>query len=329
MLLHSGISAGDGLLMLQDDENDKAGKAVLQSILDHMEDGVPLSFAFGKSGYFSRYMVNMIEIGERTGRLVETLEALSEHYDRQERMALTIRNAVFYPAILLIMMMAVVMILIIRVLPIFNDVFSRLGNQITPLAATLMRFGAWFADTSAVFAVILGFIALCALAVWLIEPLRATVTTYVKNVFGGRGIWGRIASSRFVSALALSTASGLDTEEAIAMAASLSGGSRAVDKMHARCLELLRSGSALSEALYQAGILSSRDSRMLSVGSRTGMEDKALVEIAGRSGRNVQNDIDRVVGKVEPVIVITISVIIGVILLSVMLPLMGIMSSIG
>jgi type IV pilus assembly protein PilC len=68
---------------------------------------------------------------------------------------------------------------------------------------------------------------------------------------------------------------------------------------------------------------------MLSIGSRSGKADAAMSEIARRSDLDVQDDIDRIVGKIEPTLVIISSVIVGVILLSVMLPLMGIMTSIG
>jgi type IV pilus assembly protein PilC len=274
-------------------------------------------------------MVSMVEIGERTGRLVETLEALSAHYNRQERMSAVIKNAVLYPAILLILMVAVVLILIVEVLPIFNDVFSSLGSQMSPLATNLMRFGEWLSGVSAVIAAIVGIIVIVALFAWLIPPLRRALANCFRNTFGARGVWSRLSAARFTSAMALATASGLDTEEAIDMAASISGGTKALDERHAECLKLLREGKTLSESMSAAGLISARDSRLLSIGIRSGMEDKAMADVAQRGSAGVQDEIDRLIGKIEPTLVIITSVIIGVILLSVMLPLMGIMSTIG
>jgi type IV pilus assembly protein PilC len=68
---------------------------------------------------------------------------------------------------------------------------------------------------------------------------------------------------------------------------------------------------------------------MLSIGSRSGKADEAMAEIARRSDLDVRDNIDRIVGRIEPTLVIISSVVVGVILLSVMLPLMGIMTSIG
>jgi type IV pilus assembly protein PilC len=151
----------------------------------------------------------------------------------------------------------------------------------------------------------------------------------VKNIFGGHGIFGDISSSRFISSMALAITSGLDIHEAVQISASVSGGAKATDKKHRKCSEMISAGSTLSEAMLQSGLLSVRDSRLLSVGCRSGMTDKAMREIAVRSERDVQEMIGRIVGKIEPALVIIASVIVGAILLSVMLPLVNIMNTIG
>ena len=328
MLLQAGITLSEGVLMIQDDEPDKDGKAVLQCLLDELDKGEALSSALREAVFFPRYMVSMVETGEKTGRLPETLKALSEYYDRQERQATAIKNAVLYPAILLVMMVAVILILIINVLPVFNDVFGRLGSRMSSLAASLMQFGGWLGNASAIIAAAGGVVFIAALVMWIVPDVRESVTKAFRNRFGSRGIFGSSASSRFVAAMALSIASGLDAEEAVNMAARVSGGTKAVDEKNALCVDMIRSGKTLAEAMRGAGILSARDGRLLALGVRTGMSDAAMAEIARRKERDVQDEIDRIIGRIEPTLVITTSVIVGVILLSVMLPLMGIMTSI-
>lgn len=329
MLIQAGISFDDGITMLLDDEPDRNGKIVMQSLLDILNDGSPLSVAIRDSGYFPRYMINMIEAGEKTGRLTQTLTALSQHYDRQERLATSIKNAVMHPLILFAMMVAVVLILIVQVLPIFNDVFNRFGNQMSPLALRLMQFGDWLRGASAIIAGIIAAVIILGILVWTIPALRQRVTDVFKNTFGNTGILGKIASARFVSAMSLAVASGFDIDETLRIAANISGGSKAVDKKHEQCLEMLSSGTSLADAMYNSQILSARDSRMLALGSRSGMMDSAISEIANKIDRKVQEDIDSIISKIEPTLVITASVIVGIILFSVMLPLMGIMTSIG
>jgi len=271
----------------------------------------------------------MIEVGEKTGRLVQTLNALSEYYERQTRLSVTIKNSVLYPAVLLVLMIVVVLILIVQVLPIFNDIFSRLGTQMNPLAVRLMQFGGWLGNAAVVIAIIVGAVFVLLLVMWLVPGIRKALTQAFSNKWGNRGIFGKIASSRFVFAMTLGMASGLDTEESIVLASDVSGGSKAVDAKHKKCSALLDSGKTLSEALCESGILSLQDGKMLSVGSVSGKADLAMAEIARRSDIDVRDNIDRIVGRVEPTLVILSSVVVGIILLSVMLPLMGIMTSIG
>jgi len=329
MLLDAGLTVSDSFHVLREDEPDKDSKAIMQGIIDRLEEGEPFSTALKSSDLFPRYMVHMVEIGEKTGRLVETLNALSEYYERQVRLYVTIRSSVLYPAILLVLMIVVVLILIVRVLPIFNEVFGRLGRQMSPLAVSLMKFGVWLEDASIVIAAVFGLIFLVIFLAWAIPNLRKSISRWFSDRWGGRGVFGKLASSRFVFAMTLAMASGLDTAEAIDAAAGISGGSKAIDDKHKLCMELINSGKTLSAALCESGILSQQDGKMLSVGARSGKADLAMAEIARRSDLDVRDSIDRIVGRIEPTLVIISSVVVGVILLSVMLPLMGIMTALG
>ena len=329
ILVQSGISFDDGLVMMRDDEQDKRGKELLQSLIDSMKDGIPLSSALLIAECFPKYMTNMIKIGEITGCLPETLNALSDYYEQQDRLRVSIKNALMYPAMLLILMVAVVLVLIIRVLPIFNDIFNQLGTQMSPFAIQLMKFGRWLENASIVIAIVLGAVILFAIVVIAVPKIRAFFINQFKNIFGTIGIFDKIATSRFTSAMTLAIATGLDAEEAIEMASFVSGGDKAVEKKHKLCLETLRSGSSLSDAMRRAGILSAKESRMLALGGHSGKTDFVISEIARKADRSVQEDITAIVNKIEPTLVVVTSVIVGIILFSVMMPLMGIMTTIG
>jgi len=329
MLLNAGIAIPTGIDMMLADEKDKDGQLVLQSLLDGLQGGVPLSEAMKPIAYFPPYMVSMIEIGERTGRLSETLKALSEHYERQERLSISIRNATVYPAILLGIMVVVVLILIVQVLPIFNEVFARMGTQMSPFALRLMQFGNWFRGAAVVIAIVFGIVFFLAFLAWVIPGIRSAIVGFFKRHFGEKGIFGRISSLQFVSSMTTALSTGLNIEDSVDMASALNADSPGFAVKASRCQEFLRDGKSLSEALKESGILGSRDSRMLSLGDQAGMADNAMSEIARRSDTSVQDEIAHVVSRIEPTLVIITSVIVGIILLSVMLPMMGIMTSIG
>ena len=329
MLLDAGLTLSDSVQVVHDDESAADVKAITQTLYDSLMAGNQFSAALKEVGVFPRYMVQMIEVGERTGRLVQTLNALSEYYERQTRLAATIRSSVLYPAVLLVLMIAVILILIIQVLPMFNDIYGRLGTQMSGMANVMMNFGTWLGSVSTVLAIIAIAIMAIALVLWLAPALRRSISQALADRWGSHGIFGKIASSRFIFAMTLSMASGLDTSEAIDLASQVSGGNKSVDAKHKECVRLIGDGKTLSEALRGAEILSLQDAKMLTVGSISGKSDIAMAEIARRSDIDVQNNIDNIVGRIEPALVIISSVIVGVILLSVMLPLMGIMTAIG
>ena len=329
MLIESGAGPAESIMLLSDYEASGAGKEVMANLLASLDSGLTMSESLRQTGYFPTYMVNMITLGEKTGRMTATLKALADFYDRQDRIETSVKNAVFYPLIVLVMMVAIMLILIVQVLPMFNETFNRMGVQLNVLAASFMRFGAVINDLSLVLVIILGIIIVLAITIWTSPTIRTRLFSGIKRSWGHRGIMGDIATVRFVSALALTTASGLDTEEAVIMASNVSGGAKHVDEKHEECLKLLTDGNTLFEAIYRTGLISSRDNKMLMLGARGGMADVVMEQIVERKERRLQDKIERVISRLEPTLVIISSVLIGIVLLSVMLPLMSIMTSIG
>ena len=83
----------------------------------------------------------MVEIGQKTGHLEDVFRSLAGSYERLEQLQKSIRNAVVYPSVLLVMMLFVVLVLLIKVLPIFQEVFQQLGAELSPVAQALMQLG--------------------------------------------------------------------------------------------------------------------------------------------------------------------------------------------
>lgn len=320
LVLQAGIPLSEGIAMLGEDEPGREIRDMLDGMYSKMSEGEELNSAMRKAGVFPKYMVDMVELGERTGKLDTVLKALSEYYDRQEQMSRSIKNAIIYPAILLVMMLFVVLILITQVLPIFNDVFNQLGSTMSGAAAAMMSLGEGIRNN--------WIIILCVIAV-ITAALFIAARRGRGNGFAlSRGISNAVASARFASAMSMTLQSGMDVDQSLDMAERLSSGPEIDDKIRL-VRERMAAGESFSDAIGASGIFSSIYCRMIAVGFRTGAVDTVMDEIARRSDMEAQNDIESLIGKVEPTLVIIMSVIVGLILLSVMLPLMGVMSSIG
>jgi len=328
LFLHAGISISDGLHMLRDDDHDRKSKALLDGLLKAVEDGQLFSQAIEKAGVFPYYLLEMVVLAEKTGKLENTMRSLSEYYARQDRLAASIKNAVFYPVILVAVMVIVIGVIIVRVLPIFSSVFNQLGAQMSPFAISLMRFGQALSGASTVILIVLGLLLVLLLLCYAVRSVRASVLGFFRNAFGDKGLFKRIASARFAFAMAMAIESGINADDSIMMAARVTSDGKRSMKSAEACRQLLAEGAKLGDALMQSGIFMSKHSRLLSLAEQTGTLPEVMHTIAEKSEETIRDEIDSLIAKIEPTLVIATSVIVGVILLSVMLPLAGIMSAI-
>jgi type IV pilus assembly protein PilC len=329
LFLRAGISISDGIYMLKSDHDDKASQKLIGNLFDEMESGSTFSAALTKAGVFPTYMLEMVALAENTGKLEDTMRSLSDYYARQTRLATSIKNAVFYPVILIAIMMIVIAVILTQVLPIFNNAFSQMGAQMSPFAVTLMNFGQALSTASTVIFIVLGIIIVLLILSYAIPSVRATFSTFFKNTFGDKGIFKRISAARFAFAMAVAIESGIDTDDAITMATKVAGGDARLVLRAEKCRELLAQGVKLGDALTASEIFTSKHNKLLSLAQKTGSLSDVMHVIAERSEEAISDEIDSKIAKVEPTLVILTSVIVGVILLSVMLPLVSIMSTIG
>lgn len=329
LFLHAGISISDGLHMLRDDDNDSSSRELIDGLFKVTEQGRLFSDAIEEAGVFPSYMLEMVILAEKTGKLEETMKSLSDYYDRQNRLSASIRSAVFYPIILIAIMLVVIAVIVIKVLPIFNDVFNQMGTEMSAFAQNIMSFGQSLSGASTAIGVVAGVILVLCAIIFGVPQIRHSFMSSFKNSFGGRGIFKRISSARFAFAMAMSIESGIDTDESITMAAKVCDGGKDLTERAEKCRRLLSEGEKLGNALTESEIFSSKDNRLLSLAQQTGSLPEVMGTIASRSEETIRDEIDSLISKIEPTLVILTSLIVGVILLSVMLPLMSIMSTIG
>ena len=328
-LVRTGIPIAEGLSMLREDETDSDARSWLDALCTSTEEGMPLAAALRESGAFPAYMTDMVALAEETGRLEDVLLSLQRHYDRQLRMAADIRGAVAVPVTLFAVMVAVVILLVTQVLPVFDRVFAQLGVRMGAVATGMMNAGAVLAKAGTGIAIALVVIAAAALAVALARPLREKFTAWFRRSFGGRGILGQMAVSRFASSMSMAVASGLSMEESVALSAKLCGGAREIDEKTEQCRKDIEEGGSPADALAKSGLFSGRDCRLLKLAEQTGSLPDTLEDLAVRQEEAGLRRLDQMVGAIEPAIVVITSALAGVILLSVMLPLMGLLSTIG
>ncbi len=324
LLLHAGVGTGDALSLLAQEEEHRG---MLSAMAEQVDGGKTLSTALRESGVFPVYVCGLVEVGERTGRTEEALAALSRYYEERVRIGRRVRSALLYPAVMLALMLVVIGVLLVKVLPIFDDVYASLGGRLTGVAAGLLNLGRWIEGAMPVLYLILAGLVLAVLVFGLVGPLRRGVVSLWQKTRGDRGVSRKLNNARLAQALAMGMASGLPVEEAVSLSANLMEGR--ARKRCQECGQRLEKGESLGAALRLSGLLPPRQSRLLELGQHSGAGDASMEKIARDLGEEGEAALDALVGRVEPALVLVCSVLVGLILLSVMLPLMHIMSAIG
>ena len=328
VLLHAGVLLGDGLALLAQEEGGEMGK-VLAQIGKTVDQGETLAAALRKSERFPAYVVGMVEVGERSGRTEQALQSLAHYYERQEQMERQIRNALTYPAILLLMMLVVIVVLLSQVLPVFDEVYASLGGQLTGVAGGLLAAGQALDAAMPVLCVLLAAAVLLVLAFTLSDSFRGKLLVFWRQRYGDKGVSRKMNDARFAQALAMGLGSGLPLEEAVGVCAELLRDVSSAASRCKLCASRLAEGGELAESLRESGMLPASACRLLMLGVRSGNGDAVMEDIARRLSEEADEALERKVAQVEPTLVLVTSLLVGAILLSVMLPLMNIMTAIG
>ena len=328
LLFQAGFTPVDSISILQNDIKSASGKALLNEILDICRKGEPFHEALAATNVFPEYVLHTLALAEEAGNLDSCMLDLAAYYEKEESISESIKNAVTYPFIMIMMMVAVIFVLISRVMPIFNQVFIELGSEMTGFAASLLSLGENLNRYSIVLVAIIGILFLLYFLITRTAWGKRTAKSFFTVFPLTKGFYESIACERFANGMALTLHSGMDTFTGLDMVSDLVG-NKVMQKKIEACKQAIKDGSTLAEALTGAGIFNHMYSQMVTVGFRSGNIDTVLAKIAEHYEKATDKKIQNIISILEPTLVIILSVIVGLILLSVILPLMGIMASIG
>ena len=328
ILLHAGVAPVESMRILLSDTTDPASKHLLHAILDSIMQGNSFADSLDAVGVFPDYVVNTIRLGEEAGSTDEVMRSLADYYDREAQIAESIKSAVTYPLIMIAMMVLVIIILITKVLPIFNQVFIQLGSEMTGFGASLLNLGTKMNRYS--IGIIAFIVLLFALYLFFGKTTRGKELSkhFLATFFLTKSFYADVAVGRFASGMALALTAGLDTFASLDMVSKLCEHKKVQEKI-AICRSSIQEGDNFAEGLKKAQMFSNVNNRMVTVGFKTGEIEKVMGHIADEYERKSEKKMNDIISIIEPTLVIILSVIVGLILLSVILPLMGIMSSIG
>lgn len=328
LLLHAGLPLADALYLLAQEET-AIHRQEYEAMGSCLEQGSPLCEAMEERDCFPAYAVGMVRIGEQTGQLETALQALASFYEIRNHTENHLREVLTYPAALMAMMLAVIAILLVKVLPVFEDVYISLGSQLTGFSAVLLQLGRGLGKISPALLTAAVLILLAVLVICRVPSLRSRAVCLWMTHFGDRGIFRKFSNAQFAQALAMGFCCGLPLSQSMTLTQQLLAGSPGAAARIQKAGDRICQGVSMTTALLEAELLSGSGCRMLSVGLRSGSAESVMTGIAAAMMEEAQAAVDRKISRLEPAMVLVCSVLVGSILLSVMLPLMQVLSTIG
>lgn len=326
LILEAGLPLYDGMETLAKADSASDNAQMYQDVSKGVTESGSLYEAMKDDARWPSYLKEMIGVGERSGQLERVMRGLEEYYAREERIRSSIVGAVTYPLVLGSMLVVIVLIMLWKVLPVFQRVLNSMGTSINASGNAMMRIGAvlgWVILIVVAVAVAVVLIALIMLKTSKQEKVREMIW---KMVPGIRRISRKISASRVASILGMMLSGGFPMEEALGMTSKV-----LTDREASKKVEEIRggmeNGKLFADALGDTGLFGDLEERMIKMGSATGREDEVLKRIADLYEEQAEGEISRTVSIIEPTLVAMLSVVIGGVLLSVMLPMAGILSS--
>ena len=329
LMLSSGMTLRDGIEMLAEDEmKDKSLKNRPYTNLYKIVDETGSLYVALKENEedWPSYMIEMVDIGEQTGRLEDIMISLSTYYQREGRIRSAATSAITYPLVLGVMLVVIIGILLWRVLPIFRRVLASLGVGASSSGSVLMEIGTWVGWGVLI---LIGLIVLAAIVIAILMKTKARdgVLKFLKNLFPPvRRLSEKLSASRVAGILSLMLSSGFPMENALEMAPAALADQESIDKV-AGLRKNMQEGDTFSEALSKSGLFADFHHRMMKVAAASGHEPQVMGKIAEIYEEQVEDGLDHLISIVEPTLVALLCVVIGAILLSVMLPMAGVLSA--
>lgn len=327
-LFEAQVSALKAFTLLSSNVENPLLKRTLIQVVDDLQAGSSISGALSKSPkVFSEFYVNMVRAGEESGKLNQTFSFLADYLDREYELTSKTKNALIYPAFVVVVFIIVMVLMFTVVIPQLSAVIRDSGAEI-PIYTQIVFGLSDFLVSYGIFIVIL-LIVFGAYIAYMLSTERGK--DYLDRVKIGLPIFGNLFTKMYLSRIAdnLDTmiSAGIPIIRAIEITSTVVG-SRVYQSIMTKAEEDVKGGSSLSDALNKHVEVPQIMVQMIKVGEETGALSTILKTVAHFYKREVDDAVDSLVGLIEPVMIVGLGLGVGILLASVLMPIYNIASSI-
>jgi type IV pilus assembly protein PilC len=326
-MIEAGLNVVSALVILEDQTDDKYLAEVVRELRVDVEGGLLLSQAMNRHPkVFSRLYVAMVEAGEAAGILDQVLDRAAMQIEKETQIKRRVKGAMVYPTVVLVFATLVLIGMLMFLVPIFAKIFKQLNGQLPMLTQMVVKVSDFIrADWYIIFPTMI------AVGFWL---------RWAKKTERGRQIWDqtklripmkigdivlKVAMARFSRTLSTLVAAGVDIIKALDITASTAG-NWVVEESLQEVRQRVHEGVPIAVPLIEDPVFPPLVSQMVKIGEETGELEKMLSKIADFYEDEVDTSIASLTSIIEPLMMIVVGAMVGVIILSMYLPMFKMLS---
>jgi type IV pilus assembly protein PilC len=325
-MIGSGLSLLRTLTILADQVESKRLAKIMGEVRDDVETGVSFSDAVGKHDKdFPPLMINMIKAGEVGGFLDKALESTAENFEKEVALRGTIKSAMTYPVVVLVMSLVAVVVMLLFIVPIFQDMFTNLGGKL-PLPTMMLVYASQAMPYVVPVALVLGIV----FSIWWrtnknsvkvrsrLDPLKLKLP-----VFGV--LLRKIAIARFARNFSNMIGAGVPILTALRIVGEVSG-NYVLEEALVEVAESVRQGESIAGPLTASGVFPSMVTQMIAVGEDSGSLQTMLEKVADFYDQEVKSTTESLTALIEPLLIAFLGVVVGGMIVALYLPIFQITS---
>jgi len=321
-MMQAGVPLVQSFEIIGEGNEKQSMQKLIFGIKSEVEGGVSLAEALSKQPlYFDALFVNLVNAGEQSGALETMLDKLATYKEKTEALKAKVKKALFYPVAVLIVAFIVTVILLVFVVPQFEELFSSFGADLPALTKLVIALSAfmqkwWWA--------IAGAVAASVYAILRAKKTSPKVQEYFDRVALKAPVIGDIttksAIARFARTLETMSAAGVPLVEAMDSVAGATG-NIIYERASHKIKDEVSQGTQLQTSMRNTGLFPSMAIQMVSIGEEAGSLDAMLAKVADFYETEVDNAVDALTSLLEPIIMAVLGVLVGGLIVAMYLPI--------
>lgn len=323
-MVDAGIALINALDILAEQVDNVSFKHVLFKVRDDVETGSSLSEALAKhKKVFSSLFINMVRAGESSGMLDEILDRLATYLEKTSALQKKIKAALVYPAAVTAMAFGITVFLLIKVIPVFSDIYAGFGAKMPAPTQIVINISNFLRRYFYVAVIVLGAAGFLFSKYTKTEKGKKWLDRLKLNVPIFGSLMRKVVVGKFTRTLSTLIKSGVPILNALEIV-SKTAGNVVVEEAVEQVRVNVKEGEPIADPLARSGVFPSMVVRMISVGEQTGELEKMLLKIADFYDEQVDASVSALTSLIEPLIIAFLGLVIGGIVICMFLPILQI-----